>query len=86
MSAVAAADLVVAYITATDCHGTLFEIGYALALGKPVVMVFAPNIDAADFWFLSMQCAAVYESVDLCRLSEILAAEIRKTIRRRRTT
>ena len=86
-AALAAADLVFAYITATDCHGTLFEIGYASALGKRIIVAFAPEIDAADFWFSALQCHAVYHSVRPCCLQTIFADEIRKAtapVRRRR--
>ncbi|MBE0627761.1 MAG: nucleoside 2-deoxyribosyltransferase [Burkholderiales bacterium] len=72
------ADLVFAYITATDCHGTLCEIGYALALRKRIVVTFAPDIDAADFWFSALQCHAVYHAVRPCCLQTIVADEIRK--------
>lgn len=78
-AALAASDLVFAYVTAMDCHGTLFELGYASALGKRVIVAFAPNIDAADFWFSSMQCKRVYNSVALGRLALVLREEINKT-------
>ncbi len=78
-AALAAADLVFAYINATDCHGTLFEIGYASALGKRIIVAFAPEIDAADFWLSSMQCKRVYNSVARGRLALVLREEINKT-------
>lgn len=77
-AAIARADLVIAYITATDCHGTLFELGYASALGKRIIVTFAPEIDAADFWFSALQCHAVHHAVRTCCLKDILADEIRK--------
>ena len=43
LSAIKSATLIFAYITANDCHGTMAEIGHALALGKRVVMAFAPE-------------------------------------------
>ena len=78
-SAIEKADLIFAYINATDCHGTLFEIGYASALGKRIIVAFAPEIDAADFWFSSMQCKRVYNSVARGRLALVLREEINKT-------
>lgn len=70
------ADLVFAYISAVDCHGTMNEIGSALRAGQRVVVAFAPDIDAADFWYSHMQCAAVHYNVRSCCLAEILAAEV----------
>ena len=82
--AIAKADIVFAYITAPECYGTIFEIGVATAKGKRVVMAFAPDINADEFWFSSMQCAAVHHNVRPCCLVEILAAEIKKTNKARR--
>jgi hypothetical protein len=39
-TAIKRADLVFAWINSADCYGTLFEIGYAVALGKAVVIAF----------------------------------------------
>ena len=78
-SAIEKADLIFAYINATDCHGTLFEIGYASALGKRIIVAFAPEIDAADFWLSSMHCKRVYNSVARGRLALVLREEINKT-------
>lgn len=86
-AAIDKANLIFAYITATDCHGTLFEIGYASSLGKRIIVAFAPEINAADFWFSALQCHAVYHSVRPCCLQTIFADEIRKAtapVRRRR--
>ena len=77
MDAIAEADLVVAYITAPDCHGTIFEIGVATAKCKRVVMALAPDIDENDFWFSSMQCAKVYLNIRPCCLAKIIADEIK---------
>lgn len=46
------ANLVVAYIDAPDCYGTIFEIGFAARAGIPYVVLFAPGVDVADFWYL----------------------------------
>lgn len=48
------ADLVFAYISATDCHGSLFELGFAAHAGIPVHLFFAPGIDREDFWYPAM--------------------------------
>lgn len=79
MAALANTDLVFAYITAPDCHGTIMEIGWAIANGKRVVMAFAPEIIVDDFWFSSMQCASVHHDVRPCCLADILAGEVAQT-------
>ena len=66
-----------------NSHGVIggegcFEIGYASALGKRIIVAFAPEIDAADFWLLALQCHAAYHSVRPCCLQTIFADEIRK--------
>jgi nucleoside 2-deoxyribosyltransferase len=77
-AAVASADLIFAHITATDCYGTLFEIGMAHALGKRVVLAFAPGMPIADFWFAACT-ATVYTNVQPCCLAELLDSEIERT-------
>jgi Nucleoside 2-deoxyribosyltransferase len=55
---IARADGVFAYIDAADCYGTLVELGYAHALGKPVVIV-ADGLsrkEIDELWF-ARQCA-----------------------------
>ena len=37
-------DMLVAYIETTDCYGTIAEIGYASALGKPCHIVFSKSL------------------------------------------
>lgn len=51
------ADLVVAYIDAPDCYGTIFELGFAASNGIPYVVLFAPGIDISDFWYLQQSQA-----------------------------
>ena len=77
VAALADANLVFAYITAKDCYGTLFELGMAAALGKRVVICFAPDIAPDDFWFVNGQANSVYETVNVCCLKSLLFAEIR---------
>lgn len=55
------ADLVVAYIDAPDCYGTIFELGYAARAGIPYVVLFAPGIDITDFWY-SQQSQAKFRA------------------------
>jgi hypothetical protein len=45
------ADLVIAYIDAPDCYGTIFELGFAARAGVPYVILFAPEIDIPEFWY-----------------------------------
>ena len=51
-NAIKKADLVFAWINSLDCYGTLFEIGYAVALGKAVVVAFqsADNEWSQEHW------------------------------------
>lgn len=70
------ADLVFAYITDTDCYGTLIEIGWALQKGIRVVLAFAPNMPIDDFWYGSMQAAAVHREVRPCCLASLFADEL----------
>lgn len=49
------ADLLFAWLDSRDCHGTLVEIGLALAMGK-IIVVTAPEKDR-ELWFA---CAAAH--------------------------
>ena len=42
--------LVFAYINALDCIGTIFEIGIAVQMRKPVTLCIDPHIDEGEFW------------------------------------
>lgn len=79
MAALMKADLIFAFINAPDCHGTIMEIGWAIASGKRVVMAFAPGITADDFWFSSMQCVSVHHNARPCCLADILGREVAQT-------
>lgn len=76
MRAVTSADLIIAYITSTDCHGTLIELGAAFNAKVPVVMIFAPEVDPEDFWFATHQSREVHVSKSECCLPEIINASI----------
>jgi hypothetical protein len=76
-AALYSADLLFVYITATDCHGTMVEIGRAS--NQPftrTIIAFAPGIDSKDFWYSTARAAAVHENVRECCLPEILAREL----------
>lgn len=79
MTALANADLLFAYITATDCHGTLVEIGWALANGIRIVIAFAPGIPSDDFWYGAQQACATHAHVRPCCLPALLGDELQKT-------
>ena len=53
-AAIASADIVIAYITAYDCIGTVWEIAFAQSRGIPVYILFHPDIDRLEFWYVSM--------------------------------
>lgn len=75
------ADLVLAYINAYDCFGTLFELGWAMAKCIPVVVCFSPKVDRADFWFSIEKADAIHQHVRPCCLGGILKAELQKVTR-----
>lgn len=71
------ADLVFAYITHPDCHGTLVEIGRAAPLGKRIVVAFATDFEhKADFWYAAHTADVVYQDVNPCCLPGLLGREI----------
>lgn len=52
LEAVQRADLVFAWVDSVTAYGTIFELGYARALGKPVVVAHPRGFyDASDLWF-----------------------------------
>lgn len=73
-----ASDVVIGYVNAPDCYGTIAEIQYAVMLGKEVIIAFAPNIASDtynDFWFIAEQAHRVEFNVtenDLARLVDEL--------------
>jgi len=61
-SALASANVVVAYIEAADCHGTIFEIGFAARMGKRIHLIFAPGVEFDDFWYAAQAASLLPES------------------------
>lgn len=51
LKGIESADLVFAWIDSQDCFGTLAEIGYARALGKPVYVAVKKGMDIFELWF-----------------------------------
>ena len=78
MAAIRNADLVIAYISTTDCFGTLFEIGWAIARGKKVILLISPDVPAHEFWFIAGQVHTVHYNVRCCCLKKIVENEISK--------
>ncbi len=60
LEALRRADLVFAWVDSLDCYGTVTEIGYARALGKPVVCAGPRRF--RDMWFVHEACAFFLES------------------------
>jgi len=50
-AALKASDVIFAYIDASDCYGTLIELGWASCAGIPIFLAFAPSIDLNEFWY-----------------------------------
>lgn len=57
------ADMVFAYINSSDCFGTLFEIGYAAGIGKPVTVLFENHALQESMWFIK-KCADIVFTFD----------------------
>lgn len=77
-TALLSADMVFAYINATDCHGTILEIGFALHARIPVFLHFAPGIDPTEFWYMNVAATGGqhYSIIPRDYLPEILHADI----------
>jgi nucleoside 2-deoxyribosyltransferase len=83
LMAIDSADLVFCYIDANDCHGTLFEIGYAVATGIKVVICFAPTIATPtnnDFWFACEKAHEVFYNIEASQLEWLLQEQLRDLI------
>ena len=51
LDGIASCDLFFAWIDSLDCFGTLFEIGYATAIGKRVVVCTKLGFNSSQLWF-----------------------------------
>jgi hypothetical protein len=80
--ALKSADLLFVYITATDCHGTLIEIGCAYRQNTRIVIAYAPGVDVDDkeLWYANKVADKVYRDVDVGSLPAILATEVQNTV------
>jgi nucleoside 2-deoxyribosyltransferase len=55
IQAIERSDALVAYLTSYDCIGSIFEITFAQDRGIPTFLLFAPNVDALEFWVPSIR-------------------------------
>ena len=46
-------DVIFAYINDDTCYGTLYELGYASALNKPILLLFDSNKRRNNMWFIA---------------------------------
>lgn len=61
LSQIQACDAVFAFIERTDAYATLFELGFAHSLGKPIFLQFAPGGgDFREWWFTDIACRGQY--------------------------
>lgn len=68
------ADFLFAYIDSPDCYGTLHEIAYAQAKGKPTVIVFATPELRQQMWF---SCADSLElTKDECKYDSVISQKM----------
>lgn len=58
-------DFVYSYIDKNDCYGTILEIGYALALGKPCLVCFENKYLKDEIWFVS-EAAEPFCEIEHC--------------------
>jgi nucleoside 2-deoxyribosyltransferase len=62
LGAIRACDVVFAWVDGEPGEGTLFELGYAVALGKRVVIAY-PHVDTvANAWFAALACTQQIEA------------------------
>ena len=68
-SMIDAADAFFAWIDSTDCYGTLAEIGYAHARGKPIFLSISPRLgeEYAELWFIRKMAKEVLHIGDPVR-------------------
>lgn len=62
LSQIRRSDVVFAYINSNECFGTLYEIGYARAIGKKVIIVFDNAKRYNDMWFIHDGDAKIAEN------------------------
>lgn len=63
MSQIRKSDVLFAYINDNTCYGTLYEIGYAIAYGLKVILLFESGKLMKDMWFITKN-AHILELVD----------------------
>ena len=73
-AAIRVSDLVFAYITTPDCHGTLVEIGMAHILEIPVAVAFEAGPSstiARDLWFGTVRAESIFFDVTEEHLADL---------------
>jgi hypothetical protein len=59
IQAINRSDALIAYLTSYDCIGSIYEITFAQERGIPTFLLFAPNVDAVEFWVPSIRSKRV---------------------------
>ena len=71
LSYIKSSDIVFVYIDSMDCYGTISEIGYAKAIGKPIYIVLdnkkLSKDEIRDLWFVLQMGNTVVKTNDLCK-------------------
>lgn len=80
--AIKRADFVFAWIDCLTAYGTLFEIGYAVAIGKPV---FIAGPYQADLWFSYSASTKYIESNDVVQAFETVLNDFGRVTRKKDT-
>jgi hypothetical protein len=55
------ADLVFAFLETADCYGSLIELGWAHAWGKPIALRLPPDETSDELWMAAHTATALYE-------------------------
>ena len=72
-------DIFILYINSRDAFGSLVEVGWAQALGKKIVVIYAPGIATPndnDFWFCSVGADRVVNEVNAVDIKRIIGEVI----------
>jgi nucleoside 2-deoxyribosyltransferase len=81
LRAVAKSDLIFCFIDSIDCHGTLFELGYAVALRIPIVIAIADSMSkeqSHELWFPLGTANRIVYNVSEAQLPALLRRSIRE--------
>ena len=75
-------NIVLAYIDKPDAYGTLFEIGFAVANKKRVVLCISDELRdiEKDFWFIARGASVTHYNTTFEKLKNILHLEVRNFV------